>query len=149
MTFKQYFLEKWLLGLVEFIEIDGLGKIAAKLDSGNGAHNVLHATDIQIQGSKVIFKTINNKRLVKDLADKVLINVKSGIPEDERPVVNFNVRIGERDFPNIPFSITDRTENLYKVLIGKEFIEKNLNGIIDVSQEDIADLNKEVDIDVI
>ena len=40
-SFLQYIQEKSVLGLIEFFDIDGVGKTPAKLDSGNGAYNVI------------------------------------------------------------------------------------------------------------
>ena len=140
--FKQFFAEKAVLGLIEFFDVDGIGKIPSKLDSGNGAFNVIHGEDIQIQGNKVHFKTVNNKRLMKDKVDDITINVGAGHTED-RPVVNFDLKIGNKEYKNIPFSIGDRTTNLFKILVSKDFIEKDLDALIDVSQENIA--HKEVE----
>ena len=39
-TFKQFY-EKTVIGLIEEMEIAGLGKIKVKSDSGNGAYNVI------------------------------------------------------------------------------------------------------------
>ena len=136
--FKQFFSEKAVLGLIEFFDVGGIGKIPSKLDSGNGAYNVIHGEDIQIQGNKVHFKTVNNKRLMKDKIDDITINVGAGNTED-RPVVNFDLKIGNKEFKNIPFSVGDRTSNLFKILVSKDFIEKELDALIDVSQENIAD----------
>lgn len=138
--FKQFFLEKQILGLIEFFDIEGIGKIPAKLDSGNGAFNVLHGDNIQIQGKKIFFKTVNNKTVVKDIKDTIMINIGSGHTE-ERPVVYFNVTVGSKNFNDVPFSIGDRTTNIYKILVGKDFIENNLDALIDVGQENIADYN--------
>jgi len=140
--FKQFFAEKAVLGLIEFFDVDGIGKIPSKLDSGNGAFNVIHGEDIQIQGNKVHFKTVNNKRLMKDKVDDITINVGAGHTED-RPVVNFDLKIGNKEYKNIPFSVGDRTTNLFKILVSKDFIEKDLDALIDVSQENIA--HKEVE----
>tara|TARA_R100001163_G_scaffold30154_1_gene23868 strand:- start:154 stop:594 length:441 start_codon:yes stop_codon:yes gene_type:complete len=136
--FKQFFTEKAVLGLIEFFDVDGIGKIPSKLDSGNGAYNVIHGEDIQVQGNKVHFKTVNNKRLMKDKVDDITINVGAGNTED-RPVVNFDLKIGNKEFKNIPFSVGNRTSNLFKILVSKDFIEKELDALIDVSQENIAD----------
>ena len=38
-----------------------------------------------------------------------------------------------KQYPNTPFSIADRSQNEQKVLLGKNFIEK-LGGIIDVTK---------------
>jgi len=140
--FKQFFAEKAVLGLIEFFDVDGIGKIPSKLDSGNGAFNVIHGEDIQVQGNKVHFKTVNNKRLMKDKVDDITINVGAGHTED-RPVVNFDLKIGNKEYKNIPFSVGDRTTNLFKILVSKDFIEKELDALIDVSQENIA--HKEVE----
>tara|TARA_R110002049_G_scaffold279959_1_gene459187 strand:+ start:155 stop:595 length:441 start_codon:yes stop_codon:yes gene_type:complete len=136
--FKQFFIEKQVFGLIEFFDLDGVGKIPAKLDSGNGAYNVLHGEDIQIQGDKVFFRTENGKTLLKDKKGDIDINYGEG-RVTTRPVVEFDFRIGNKEFRGIPFSIADRSTNLYKILVGKEFIENELDALIDVSQENIAD----------
>ena len=136
--FKQFFLEKSVLGLIEFFDVDGVGKIPSKLDSGNGAYNVIHGEDIQVQGNKVHFKTVNNKRLMKDKVDDIVINVGAGNTE-ERPVVHFDLKIGNKEYRDIPFYVGNRTSNLFKILVSKDFIEKELDALIDVSQENIAD----------
>ena len=142
--FKQYFQEKAVLGLVEFFDVDGVGKIPSKLDSGNGAFNVLHGEDIQEQGSKVFFRTVNGRTLLKDKKDSITINVGAGNTED-RPVVEFNLKIGNKEFRDIPFSIGNRADNLYKILVGKDFIENELDALIDVGQENIA--SQDIDVD--
>jgi len=142
--FKQFFIEKQVLGLIEHFDVDGVGKIPSKLDSGNGAFNVIHGEDIQIQGNKVHFLTVNNRRLMKDKVDDIKINVGAGNTEP-RPVVNFDLKIGNKKFKDIPFSVGDRTTNLYKILVSKDFIENELDALIDVSQENIADREDEVD----
>jgi len=136
--FKQFFVEKQVFGLIEFFDLDEVGKVPAKLDSGNGAYNVLHGVDIQTQGNKVFFRTENGKTLLKDMKGQITINVGAGNTED-RPVVEFDFSIGNKQFTDIPFTLSDRGTNLYKILVGKEFIENELDALIDVSQENIAD----------
>jgi hypothetical protein len=143
--FKQYFEEKTVLGLIEFFHIDGVGKVAAKLDSGNGAFNVLHGEDIQLQGDKVFFRTVNGRTLVKDKKDSITINVGAGNTED-RPVVEFDMKVGDREFKGVPFSIGNRSSNIFKILVGKEFIEQELDALIDVGQENIAGSNVEAEL---
>jgi len=142
--FKQFFIEKQVFGLIEFFDLDEVGKVPAKLDSGNGAYNVLHGVDIQIQGDKVFFRTENGRTLLKDKKGEITINVGAGNTED-RPVVEFDFRIGNKEFKDIPFTLSDRSTNLYKILVGKEFIENELDALIDVSQENIADEDYEAE----
>lgn len=144
-SFKQYFIEKTVLGLEETIYIDGIGQLRAKLDTGNGAFNVLHGVDIQQDGKVVRFTTENGVVLEKPVSDSITINLGAGNTED-RPVVSLNVKIGDKIFRDVPFSIGNRELNTHKVLIGKLFIQNELNALIDVGLTDVAKQNIEVNI---
>ena len=146
IPFDQFFMEKTVLGLEELILIDGIGKLKAKLDSGNGAFNVLHGKDIQTDGKLVRFTTENGINVEKPVQDTIVINLGAGNKE-ERPVVLFNVKIGNKVFKDIPFSIGNREENNHKVLIGKNFIGQELDALIDVGLNNVASKNLEADYD--
>lgn len=135
ITFKKFF-EKTVIGLIEEMDIAGIGRVKVKIDSGNGAYNVIHGEDLTIQGSKVSFTTINGKRLIKDIVDTISINVGAGHVE-ERPVVRFRIKFAGTEFDDVPFSIGNRSENEYKILVGKSFI-KQLDALIDVNSNHIA-----------
>jgi hypothetical protein len=141
-TFKKFF-EATVIGLIEKIELAGIGSLEAKVDSGNGAYNVLHGEDISKQGDKVTFTTVNGKRIIKDVHDTIQINVGAGHIE-ERPVVYFRMKFAGTEFDNIPFSVGNRSQNQYKVLIGKDFI-KQLDALIDVNSNHIADDQIEIE----
>ena len=136
VPFKLFFEQK-ALGLVETIYIDGIGPIAAKVDSGNGAYNVITGTDVNVSGPKseqktVTFKTVGDKTLSKPFKGYIDINIGSGNIE-QRPTVEFNVKVEGKVYNNVRFSIADRTQNEEKVLLGKSFIEE-LGGLIDVTK---------------
>jgi len=138
ITFKKFFESNKPLGLIETITFKELGPVEAKIDSGNGAYNVLHGINIQDNNRQVTFDTVNNKTLTMPIKEYIDINVGSG-PDgeptiDNRPVVEFDIEIGDKTYPNTKFSIGSREDNEYKILVGKEFIEQ-LGGIIDVSKE--------------
>ena len=138
ITFKKFFEANKPLGLIETITFKELGPVEAKVDSGNGAYNVLHGINIEEKDNKVTFDTVNNQKITKPILEHIDINVGSG-PDgeatiDNRPVVEFDIEIGDKMYPNTKFSIGSREDNEYKILVGKEFIEK-LGGIIDVSKE--------------
>ena len=130
ISFKLFFENA--LGLIETVTFKELGPVDAKVDSGNGAYNVLHGEDIQEYGDMVNFKTIDGKGITKRLQEYIDINIGSGNVE-KRPVVLFDISIGGKPYPNTPFSIANRADNEQKVLIGKDFIEK-LGGLIDVTK---------------
>ncbi len=141
ITFKKFFESNKPIGLIETITFKELGPIEAKIDSGNGAYNVLHGVNLQYSGlddnyegkSHVTFETVDGKTIKKRVIEFIDINIGSGNIE-ERPVVEFDIEIGDKVYPNTKFSIGDREENEYKILVGKDFIEQ-LGGLIDVSAE--------------
>lgn len=123
-----------VLGIVEDIDIEGIGTIKAKTDTGNTAHNVLHGIILGKDNNKVKFETVGGKVLVLPYEEEIKIHIGSGNKED-RPVVRFNVSINGKSQQGVPFSIADRSENEYKVLLGEDFI-KNNGGIVNVNKED-------------
>ena len=145
ITFKKFFESNKPLGLIETITFKELGPIEAKIDSGNGAYNVLHGINLKYSGlddnyegkSHVTFETVDGKTIKKRVVEFIDINIGSGNIE-ERPVVEFDIEIGDKVYPATKFSIGDREENEYKILVGKDFIEQ-LGGIIDVSAENNLD----------
>lgn len=142
-NFKTYFIEKKIIGLIETIDIEGVGPIQAKVDSGNGAYCVLHGVDIKNDDNEVTFTTIHDKVITKPVVEKISINVGAGYVED-RPVVEFNVKIGKNTFNNVKFSIGNRGSNDQPVLLGKDFIRNSLDALIDVGSKDLASKNIEV-----
>ena len=143
INFKQFFFEKNVVGVIETIFIEGLGDIAAKIDSGNSAYNVLHGTNIDISNNNITFTTVKNKIVTKPIVGSVTINVGAGHTE-ERPVVEFNVKILDKEFSNVKFSISDRSTNDNPVLIGKNFIINQLDALIDVASTNL--LSKKISV---
>ena len=122
-----------IVGLVERIYVDGIGEVDAKIDSGNGAYNVIHGDVIRKRGDNIIVKTVNGIKLKKKVVDEVVIHIGSGNKE-VRPVVNFDIKLGDEEYNDIPFSIADRSENEYSILVGKQFLSK-IDKLIDVDKE--------------
>jgi hypothetical protein len=138
LSFESYFklacnLEDNVLGLIEPIKIDGVdAELIALVDTGNEAFNVLHGVDIEDMGDKVSFTTANKKRITKDKIDEIVIHVGAG-HDEHRPVVEFTIEIGSKVYPDVKFSIGDRTKNQHPVLIGADFL-KQINALVDVSK---------------
>ena len=136
LPFKLFFEQK-ALGLIETLHINGIGPVDAKVDSGNGAYNVITGTDVSVNGPRseqktVTFKTIGDKVVSKPFKGYIDINIGSGNIE-QRPTVDFDLVINGRKYSNVRFSIADRTQNEEKALLGKTFIEE-LGGLIDVTK---------------
>lgn len=144
----QLWLEKLVVGVEEPIFIKGVGDILAKVDSGNGAFNVIHGEDFYYQGDVVVFTTYDENgkahRVSKKVQDTITINIGAGQTED-RPVVLFDVKFATDEFLNVPFTVGNRSNNKNKVLLGQEFLKNELDALIDISQDNISDKKIEVD----
>lgn len=122
-----------VIGNTEEIFIDGVGDSVCKVDTGNNAFNVIHGVDLESEGDEVVFNTINDKRIRKKIIDNAVINIGSGIKED-RPVILFNIKLHGKEYPDVKFTISDRTENSEPILLGKEFLS-TLNKLIDINKD--------------
>lgn len=144
-------LEKLIIGVEEPIFIKGIGNVLAKADSGNSAFNVLHGEDFYYQGGTVVFTTFDEEgkqhRVSKKVQSMVTINIGAGHTE-ERPVVLMDVKFANDEYLNVPFTVGNRANNKNKVLLGKEFLTKELDVLIDVSQDNISDKNIEIDVPI-
>jgi len=129
-SFKQFFYEQ-ILGLFEGITIQHVGTVKAKVDTGNSAHNVLHAINIKTDGKKVSFDTVHEKHLILPVVESIVIHIGSGNKED-RPVVELDCSIGTKQFNKVPFSLADRSENDTPVLLGEKFIKMN-GGVVNLN----------------
>jgi len=132
-TFKDFTQNRPILGVTEYITIDGIGSVVAKIDSGNEAYNVLHGVDIDDNGDDTItFTTINDKKITLPRTGSIDINIGSGNIES-RPTVVLNIVLNNKSYNDVTFSIADRAENEQQVLIGEPFIRR-LNALVDVKR---------------
>jgi hypothetical protein len=123
-----------VLGLVEDVHIDGIGTLQAKTDTGNTGHNVIHGIVKNTKNGEVTFETVGNKIVTMPYEDEIKVHIGSGNKEN-RPVVKLNITINGKKYESVPFSVADRSENTYKILLGEEFIKAN-GGIVDTTKED-------------
>lgn len=144
-------LEKLIIGVEEPIFINGIGTILAKADSGNSAFNVLHGEDFYKQGEVIVFTTYDEDgkrhRVSKKIQGTVDINIGAGHTES-RPIVLLDVKFAGEAYINVPFTIGNRSTNKNKVLLGKEFLTKELDALIDVSSDNISNKNIEIDVPI-
>lgn len=131
-SFSRFLKEKTILKLIDNITIEGLGTVKSMADSGNSAYNVLDARDIKIENGNVSFNTTEkNVNLTKHIVDSIIIHIGSGVNE-ERPVVEFDIKFKDKIYKNIKFSLADRSKNETPVLLGREFLTK-LDALISVA----------------
>lgn len=126
--FIEYIIDKahWKLfsnlAVRETVKVDGI-EYMAKVDTGNSGYNMIHAEDIKDNGDHTVsFKTMDGKKVTKKIISR--IKVKSGIGEKERIVVFMDIEFHGKRYPNIKFSLGDRSHMSTKILLGLRFLEK-------------------------
>lgn len=139
-----------VIGLEEPILVKGVGEFLAKIDSGNSGYNVIHGDDFVVQGNILNFKTINKdgeeRRVSKKIKETLRVNIGGGHIQ-ERPVIELDIKFAGDDYKKIPFSVTNRADNEHKVLISKDFVGKELEALIDVTKDNIA--NDDINVDYV
>lgn len=116
------------IGVVETIEIEGIGELHARFDTGNNANSSsLDAQDVSIKGDTISWTTNGNKmksKIIKNVRMKS--NVGSDIDtdneENRRPVVSLNITFEGVSYDNVLFNLNDRSHKTTPVLINKEFM---------------------------
>lgn len=110
------------LAVREQVKVDGV-EYTAKIDTGNSGYNMIHGDDIKDNGDHTVTFTLpNGKRITKKIVSR--ITVKSGIGEKKRLVILMDVEFHGKKYPNIKFSVGDRSHMSTKVLFGLQFLSK-------------------------
>jgi RimK family alpha-L-glutamate ligase len=110
------------IGVIEQIEIEGIGTLNARADTGNTGLNSLHAEDITINNGDVTFTTEFGKNITLPLDDTSKIKIDND--SERRPVVLFNIKMGKKSYKDVPFTLNDRHDMEYSVLLGQDFLKR-------------------------
>ena len=110
------------LAVREPVTIDGV-EYTAKIDTGNSGYNMIHAENIKDNGNHTVtFKLPSGKKTTKKIISR--ITVKSGIGKKTRLVVLMDIDFHGKKYPNIKFSLGDRSHMSSRVLMGLQFLSK-------------------------
>lgn len=115
------------VGVLETLELDGIGEVVARFDTGNAAQSAsLDAQDVSMDGGKVTWQT-NGKKFSAPKVDEVRIkhNEDSGEKNERRPVVSLDVTFEGVTYKDILFNLNDRSHKSTPVLINKDFMIKS------------------------
>lgn len=127
-------------GVVEKIKIQDVGIIDAKLDTGNESYNVIHAENVK-EGDGTVSFLINGKQYSKKVESHVLIRTSS-MHTERRPVVGFDVTFRNVTYKNTKFSLTNRENNKYSVLMGLKFLQTAHVSVNSTKQFELPDMNE-------
>lgn len=110
------------IGYVEYINIENTGTMKARIDTGNSGFCVAHVEDVNIKNGQVTFK-LNGKKLTKKMLGRK--NVKVGDEEEDRIHVLFDLTFGGKPYKDVEFTLDDRSNRVYPILIGRKFLTPN------------------------
>ena len=97
---------------------------------------MLHAVNISLTDKKKVqFATIGDKTLVLPVIGT--IQVLAGGENHDRYVVALNMRIRDRFYRDVPFSLSDRSENDEKILVGEPFLKK-IEALVDTTKAEVV-----------
>jgi len=118
-------IENYIENVVE-VYIDGVGHVIAEADTGNSGYNVLHGFIEKINGNVATVRTINNRTLERPIVEFITA-VTGSSNEEKRPVILLDIQVNGMPHSKIPFSISDRSSNTAKILLGKPFLKEITN----------------------
>tara|TARA_B100001094_G_scaffold146901_1_gene142256 strand:+ start:375 stop:1868 length:1494 start_codon:yes stop_codon:yes gene_type:complete len=112
-------------GWLETMEIEGFGKIRAKLDTGNGAKACsFHAEDIKVKGKTVSWK-YNGKSYTepKHGESKVFrANAEGEEPSETRPTILLDLAFNGFVYKDVEFGLDERPRSSSDLLLNRETI---------------------------
>jgi len=124
------------VGYLETVELSTVGKVRAKLDTGNGAETcALHAEEVEVQDGKVTWK-YNGKKHTSKLEGRHKIfraNHEDGDGE-ERPVVKLDLTFNGFTYKDIMFGLDERKRSASDVLLNRDIIRK-MNASVNPNRE--------------
>jgi hypothetical protein len=122
--FDKLYQKAVVIGVNLPIEIQNIGTLKAKADTGNDGHCVLHGINVNLQQGSVTFETVGNKQVQFPCSETIDINIGSGNIE-KRPVIKLDIKINGTPYSSVPFSVADRSSNDIPVLLGKDFLAQH------------------------
>lgn len=96
----------------------------AKIDTGNNSYCAMHADDIRVSGNKeMVTFTINGKTYTAKVAEFVTVASSMG-HQQTRVVVEFDVHFANQHYTDVRFSLTDRSNKEFPILLGTQFLSQ-------------------------
>lgn len=111
-------------GFIEKLNIEAIGEMDAKMDTGNGSYCVIHAEKWEINGSYVTWthKGVEYEHKLETTKDVTRGGVRGEI--EKRPVVLLNVTFNGDTYKDVRFTISNREKMTTPILMNRNFLRK-------------------------
>lgn len=113
------------VGWLETIEVGDIGKMRAKMDTGNGAHACsMHAENIKVEGKKVTWKYNGKTYSAPKYGESKVFraNAEGDVPSEVRTTVKLDLTFNGFTYPDIEFGLDQRPRSGSDVLLNREVI---------------------------
>lgn len=108
-------------GYIEMVNIEAMGDMKAKMDTGNGSYCVIHSEKWTIDDNYITW-ICNGKEYEHKLDG--MKNVRTMGKMEERPAVLLNVTFNGDTYKDIKFTISNRATMSTPILLNRSFITK-------------------------
>jgi ribosomal protein S6--L-glutamate ligase len=124
------------VGYLETIELSTVGKVRAKLDTGNGAETcALHAEEVEVKDGKVTWKYNGKKHTSKLEGYHKIFRANTNDGEGEkRPVVKLDLTFNGFTYKDVSFGLDERKRSASDVLLNRDIIRK-MNASVNPNRE--------------
>lgn len=117
-----YRVRKVAAGFREAFQIEGIGTVVGKLDTGNGSRSCSLSYDEmeELDGGKRIKWTIGGKTFTSKVVD--VSNAEVGDKVLKRSVIELDVTLGKKTYRKVRVSLTDRKEKSTPFLVNRAML---------------------------
>ena len=124
------------VGYLETVELSTVGKVRAKLDTGNGTDTcALHAEDVHIEDGTVTWKYNGKKHKSKLVGHKKVFRANTDDGDGEqRPVVKLDLTFNGFTYKDVLFGLDERKRSASDVLLNRDIIRK-MNASVNPNRE--------------
>ena len=113
------------VGVIEVVNVleKGIEPMTAKMDTGNSGYNVIGVDKLQVKGKTAEFYIKGfDKKITKTIIPKKSIIKNNGSESEERYCVSFDIKVGEKVYKDVHFSLSDRDNMNHTILISRKFM---------------------------
>lgn len=110
-------------GYLETINIEVLGELIAKMDTGNGSYSVIHANKWKVDDGYVTWTNDGKEYEHKFIETKRVKTGGVGEKYEDRPVVELNVVFNGTTYKDVKFTLSNRENMTTPVLMSRGFIK--------------------------
>lgn len=115
------------VGVIEYMSFlnPSLGSFTAKMDTGNSAENSVGVENLKIKGNTAEFYIQGiDKKITKEILPKWSLVKRLGNKDnpDRRPAVLFDIKLGDKIYKNVKFSLANRNNMKHPVLMCAKFM---------------------------